>query len=530
MSASFIKYVGYAPILALALLLSACQWDVGTVEVRLVYTADVISGFSLNPLDRQKISDVRVRIEGDGMSTRRTEFALGAHERGAFSDIPLGKNRVVTVEGVNNLGDVQSRGISAPFDTRSGNTKIYLFISLVGNFAPPPREGINEKEFQEKYRTTSELTRVFHTSTSLPGGEVLVVGGAWHPNKDGFLKPLDEVNIGSAELFSPSAGAFVGAQASPDCIAMRLCMLVGRAFHTTELLSSGSHALVIGGEPLPDIRNKPVEVYSVETETFDNYIGMPVPRTRHASARVTGSRDGVLVAGGIGGSQAEALPNIELFEGGNFVGFDPELREARSGAVAVSYADNVLIIGGWEDENTASKWVDHIEFTGQGGISHTPFEMKQARAEHSAVLVEDTGGNPVVFVCGGLWDDGTSKQVVDSCEFLYPTENQSELIPGISLRRWGHTATVLKDGSVLVAGGFDYYGNPLTAAGGAILFPTTVGVESSRPISTFSARAGHTATLLSNGMVVLIGGISKIDVGGETVFEYPTYYYEIFNP
>jgi hypothetical protein len=238
----------------------------------------------------------------------------------------------------------------------------------------------------------------------------------------------------------------------------------------------------------------------------------------------------VLVAGGIGGSQAEALPNIELFEGGNFVGFDPELREARSGAVAVSYADNVLIIGGWEDENTASKWVDHIEFTGQGGISHTPFEMKQARAEHSAVLVEDTGGNPVVFVCGGLWDDGTSKQVVDSCEFLYPTENQSELIPGISLRRWGHTATVLKDGSVLVAGGFDYYGNPLTAAGGAILFPTTVGVESSRPISTFSARAGHTATLLSNGMVVLIGGISKIDVGGETVFEYPTYYYEIFNP
>jgi len=499
------------------------------VEIRLVYTADVISGVSLNPLDRQKISKVRVRIEGDGMSTQEAEFALGAHERSAFSDIPVGKNRVVTVEGVNTLNEIQSRGVSAPFDTQSGNTKIYLFISLVGKFAPPPREGIDEKEFEENFRTTSELTRVFHTATSLPSGEVLVVGGAWHPSKDGFLEALDEVTIGSAALFSPSAGAFVGAQASPNCLTKKLCMLVGRALHTTELLSSGSHALVIGGESLPDTRDKPVEIYSIEKKTFENYIGMPIPRTRHASARVTGTRNGVLVAGGIGGNPARVLRDIELFEGGNFIEFEPELVVARSGAVAVSYPDNVLIIGGWEGENTASKWVDHIVFDEQGVPRHSSFEMTDARAEHSAVLVEDTGGNKVVFVCGGLWDDGASKQVVESCEFLYPDEDLAVLIPGASLRRWGHTATVLKDGSVLIAGGFDYYGDPLTAAGGALLFPTPVGIEDNRLIPTFSARAGHTATLLSNGMVVLIGGISNINVEGD-VFDYPNYYYEIYNP
>lgn len=527
MSASSIRYATIP--LVLAFLLSACQWNVGTVEIRLVYTADVISGVSLNPLDREKVSKLRVRIEGDGMSTQETEFALGAHERGAFSNIPVGKNRVVTVEGVNTLNEVQSRGVSAPFDTKSGNTKIYLFISLVGKFAPPPQEGTDERDFIERYWTQSEIARVFHTSTSLPSGDVLVVGGAWHPSKDGFLEPLEEVTISSAELFSPSAGAFIGAQASPNCITNKLCMLIGRAFHTTELLSSGSHALVIGGESLPDTQGKPVEIYSVETETFDNYIGMPIPRTRHASARVTGSRNGVLVAGGIGGNPAEVLPDIELFEGGNFIDFGTELEVARSGAVAVSYPDNVLIIGGWEGENTASKWVDHIKFNEQGEPSHASFEMTDARAEHSAVLVEDTGGNKVIFVCGGLWDDGTSKKVVDSCEFIYPDEDEAVLIPGVSMRRWGHTATVLEDGSVLIAGGFDYYGDPLTAAGGALLFPTPVGIEGSWLTPTFSARAGHTATLLSNGMVVLIGGISKIHVARDA-FEYPTYYYEVYNP
>jgi hypothetical protein len=40
-----------------------------------------------------------------------------------------------------------------------------------------------------------------------------------------------------------------------------------------------------------------------------------------------------------------------------------------------------------------------------------------------------------------------------------------------------------------------------------------------------SRRAGHTATLLSNGMVVLIGGVSRVDTN-----EMASQDYEIFNP
>ncbi|MBW1808343.1 MAG: hypothetical protein JRJ87_09130 [Deltaproteobacteria bacterium] len=42
-----------------------------------------------------------------------------------------------------------------------------------------------------------------------------------------------------------------------------------------------------------------------------------------------------------------------------------------------------------------------------------------------------------------------------------------------------------------------------------------------------SRRAGHTATLLPNGMVVLIGGVSLLSDG---ILDWAAQDYEIFNP
>jgi len=237
---------------------------------------------------------------------------------------------------------------------------------------------------------------------------------------------------------------------------------------------------------------------------------------------LTGSRQGVLIAGGEGLLAWEVLKSVELFEAGDFEGqSNVALSVERSGSVAVAYPDHVLVIGGWEAPGQASDAVDWIHFDEEPPKVES-FHMKYRRAEHSAVLVE-SGGSYEVFVCGGLRYDQGSPVVVDSCEMLNLDNKSYFEYPGV-IRRWGHTATVLQDGRMLLAGGFSSV-PPTVAENSAVLFDTPVGPGGRRTIPTVSKRAGHTATLLSNGMVVLIGGVAEM---GRV--KMASQDYEIFNP
>ena len=65
-----------------------------------------------------------------------------------------------------------------------------------------------------------------------------------------------------------------------------------------------------------------------------------------------------------------------------------------------------------------------------------------------------------------------------------------------------HTATLLPNGKVLVAGGFDISGNALASAE---LYDPASGTWTATG-SLATARAYHTATLLPNGKVLVAGG------------------------
>src|SRR4029079_10923663 len=70
--------------------------------------------------------------------------------------------------------------------------------------------------------------------------------------------------------------------------------------------------------------------------------------------------------------------------------------------------------------------------------------------------------------------------------------------------RTGYTATLLQNGKVLVVGGYDSSGNPLSSAE---LYDPASGTWSSTTNLNF-ARDFHTATLLLNGQVLAAGGAS----------------------
>jgi len=511
----FRAMIGLVAVIALAC--AACEFDVGTVDIKLVYSNDELK----NPIDSSSVKFLRVTITGDDMDPIVQEFD-NPPARGGLSGVPLGENRVVTVEGIGHFDAVHSRGISAPFDIVSGTTKIYLFFSQVGSFSALSNTiGVTDPEWATIYNTSmisvSEGKRALHSSTLLPNGEILVAGGKFSFDDSDFIGRVEREALTSVVRFDGTSGAFF--KDLSDCDNGVLCLKTDRAFHSADLISDGEYVLFVGGEPADSNWN--AEGYKISTKTFERVTGeLTQPRSRHATA-VLPDR-GVVIAGGIEDISFDLSQSVELYTDGRFKYEWPSLlSQARSSPVAVAYPGGVLIVGGWEQwgdpiERQASSTIDKIVFNGDVP-EVSSFNLGHARADHTAVLLEDTG-DPQILVCGGRSDDTT---IVSTCEIIDPINEESA--DSIGLARWRHTSTVLNDGRILFTGGFDSAGSQLRANSTALLLNNLKFSQ----IQMVSARAGHTATLLGNGMVVLIGGVSVLNDVTQTWADKD---YEIYNP
>jgi hypothetical protein len=127
--------------------------------------------------------------------------------------------------------------------------------------------------------------------------------------------------------------------------------------------------------------------------------------------------------------------------------------------------------------------------------------MTSARSGHAATLLPDgqvliTGGashRPQQFGAG---------VILASVEVYDPRAGTFRAAGTMTTARRGHTATLLPDDRVLIVGG---YGEGATALASAELFdPAT---ETFSPTgSLITARSGHTAILLPTGAILVIGG------------------------
>jgi len=116
-----------------------------------------------------------------------------------------------------------------------------------------------------------------------------------------------------------------------------------------------------------------------------------------------------------------------------------------------------------------------------------------------------------VFMFGGREVNVVSGYVLASGQFWSPTTGTwSDATPAPEVRQ-DHSATLLKDGRVLIAGGRKEFGDNIDNA--RIFDPTAAGSWST-PIS-ISARSFHTGTLLNDGRVLLAGGYRTFGGGAE---------------
>jgi WD40 repeat protein len=151
----------------------------------------------------------------------------------------------------------------------------------------------------------------------------------------------------------------------------------------------------------------------------------------------------------------------------------------------------VLLAGGLSANNFQAATNSAELFDPATGLFQPTGSMTAARSGHSATLLSDGR----VLIAGGL--DQTAEIYDPVTGMFIPTGK-------MSTARSVHTATLLSSGKVLIAGGVSQSGG--VALGTAELYDPASGTFSPTG-SLMIPRSAHTATLLPNDQVLIVGGV-----------------------
>jgi len=319
---------------------------------------------------------------------------------------------------------------------------------------------------------TLAQARQWHASTVLKDGRVLVAGGTGASGQA----------LTSAELYDPATGKWT---AVPSMNTARL------SGHRATLLSSGK-VLVTGGMVSSTAATDAAEIFDPTTLKWTAVAN--IATAARAGHQATLLLDGtVLLSGGMTSSILYTNTTALYDPVANTWTSAGVLSANRANHAAVLLPNGKVVVAG----NSASSTQVAVEiYDPVAKTFSSAGNMTRARNTPTATLLSD--GRVLIY-------GSTVATGLGTAEIYNPTTQISALVATPPVARYNHTATLLSSGKVLITGGLVSGGTAGGASGSSEVYDPVTGLWTVGGALTAS-RAGHTASLLDTGEVLLTGG------------------------
>ncbi|MBI3298308.1 MAG: hypothetical protein HYZ75_09105 [Elusimicrobia bacterium] len=339
------------------------------------------------------------------------------------------------------------------------------------------------------------FARSNHTLTLLPDGKVLAAGGS---DASGALV--------TSELFNP--GPRTWSQAAD--------MKQRRSHHTASLLTNGT-VLAVGG--FTTVTNSTgvtnhADIFYPDSAAWVPTAPMGSSRAYHSSVLLPDGN--LLVMGGFANGQYLSGTEVFFSTGHKWVGA-PAIGagaggpEARAQFTATLLRDGrILVVGGLNATSGVlqTSWL----FNPQTWTWAAGGALNTRRHSHTATLLRDGR----VIVIGG--NNGTGE--IGQAEIYNPATNTwtrtTAIGNDLGIPRLNHTATLLPDGKILIAGGFTALGGPIIDDEGFDVDFSSFQMQGRLP----QARGDSGTVLLRDGFLLHAGGFDGLSYQASAEIQY----------
>lgn len=515
----------FLSLLLFSVAFSGCRK--GSLDLNLYYPfgAEGSNAFS-------KVSRFAVRVKGeaivdkDGEKTvEETEFSSDS-ESASLPDVQCTRKGVdkkpemeLEIIGYDENQKPKISGRQLFYHTCGEDRKISIFVAPI-NALSTLTQLKNENVIPGKM----EQSRVGHQVVYLPDGRLLISGGGEMTSPGTFPSMY-----GDTEFFDPETSQFgQGPSLSKE-----------RAFHTATkvrnkiFMAGGIEAT--NGQSGEWISSKVFELFELGADgklTRSTEGELAEARAFHTATK-TPNENYVLLFGGVlrvVGKTATLNTKWEIFstESGEVIAKGEIPKEFQRAMHKAINLDNgrLLVVGGatidGQGNFVASKSIFSISFSvGDDKLTFSAGgKLKEARASHTLTALKDgrilvaggmSGSTPNPFRANGF---------IKTMELLSAEGQVSSSAPSeLKEARAFHSATMMEDGRLLIYGGYSKYTSAsVKGKDESVPTPTThaevqtweAGATKPRVIALTARkdRFHHSATLMLNGQVIILGGVS----------------------